>query len=102
MGLFRRRRPLGRHAAPPAGRSAVPAPLAPWDTPGTTAAPAPFEPPPLLAPPQAVVPPAETPPEAPRPRVELGFRDGSTTALAPDSAQARALTEIADVLTRRD
>jgi hypothetical protein len=35
-------------------------------------------------------------------RVELGFRDGSTAALAPDSAQARALTEIAAVLTRRD
>ncbi|MGB8651197.1 MAG: hypothetical protein WCD35_11105 [Mycobacteriales bacterium] len=39
---------------------------------------------------------------APGPRVELGFRDGSTAALAPDSAQARALTEIAQVLTRRD
>jgi hypothetical protein len=35
-------------------------------------------------------------------RVELGFRDGSTAALAPDSAQARALSEIAAVLTRRD
>ena len=35
-------------------------------------------------------------------RVELGFRDGSTAALPPDSAQARALTEIAAVLTRRD
>ncbi|MDP9182265.1 MAG: hypothetical protein M3P04_05760 [Actinomycetota bacterium] len=36
------------------------------------------------------------------PRVELGFRDGSTAALAPDSAQARALTALADVLVRRD
>ncbi|HTL22452.1 MAG TPA: hypothetical protein VL281_00315 [Mycobacteriales bacterium] len=36
------------------------------------------------------------------PRVELGFRDGSTAALAPGSAQARALTEIAAALTRRD
>jgi hypothetical protein len=35
-------------------------------------------------------------------RVELGFRDGSTAALAPDSAQARALTEIAAALARRD
>jgi hypothetical protein len=35
-------------------------------------------------------------------RVELGFRDGSTAALAPDSAQARALREIASVLTSRD
>jgi hypothetical protein len=41
--------------------------------------------------------------EAPAgPRVELGFRDGSTTSLAPESAQARALTDIASLLTRRD
>ena len=38
----------------------------------------------------------------PAPRVELGFRDGSTAALSPESAQAKALTEIASVLTRRD
>jgi hypothetical protein len=36
------------------------------------------------------------------PRVVLGFRDGSTAALAPGSAQARALTELAAALTRRD
>ncbi|MCW2598539.1 MAG: hypothetical protein JWM02_368 [Frankiales bacterium] len=36
------------------------------------------------------------------PRVELGFRDGSTAALAPGSAQAKALTEIASALVRRD
>lgn len=44
-----------------------------------------------------VHPPAQTEP----PRVELGFRDGSTAALAPDSAQSRALVALADVLTRR-
>lgn len=100
MGLFRRRRPLGRHAAPSAASSAVPAPLAPWDAPGTPEvlpAAVPVQPLPPEAP-AAVVPPE---PE-PGPRVELGFRDGSTTALAPDSAQARALSEIADVLARRD
>jgi hypothetical protein len=36
------------------------------------------------------------------PRVELGVRDGSTAARAPGAAQARALTEIAAALTRRD
>lgn len=38
----------------------------------------------------------------PGPRVELGFRDGTTAALAPGSAQAKALTEIASLLTQRD
>ena len=42
---------------------------------------------------------AEVPPA---PRVELGFRDGSTAALAPGSDQAKALSEIASVLTQRD
>jgi hypothetical protein len=51
----------------------------------------------------APVPEAALPPwEQPGSRVELGFRDGSTAALAPDSAQARALREIASVLTSRD
>jgi hypothetical protein len=36
------------------------------------------------------------------PRVELGFRDGTTAALAPGSDQARALSDIATVLTQRD
>ena len=35
-------------------------------------------------------------------RVELGFRDGSTAALAPGSEQALALNDLASVLTRRD
>jgi hypothetical protein len=40
------------------------------------------------------------PPKAPR--IELGFRDGSTAALAPGSEQARALRDIASILTQRD
>jgi hypothetical protein len=36
------------------------------------------------------------------PRVELGFRDGSSAALAPWSEQAKALTDIASLLTQRD
>jgi hypothetical protein len=74
MRLFRRRR-RGRHELGAAVRDI------------------PSAPPPLL-----VHPPA--PPVGPR--VELGFRDGTTAALAPDSAQAQALSEIADVLARRD
>lgn len=34
--------------------------------------------------------------------VSLGFRDGSTTALAPGSAEARALAQLARTLTERD
>jgi hypothetical protein len=42
-------------------------------------------------------------PEAlPTPRVELGFRDGTTAELAPDSPPARALLAVAQVLVRRD
>lgn len=56
----------------------------------------------------AYVEPAPVPvaPVAPEPtpalRVELGFRDGSTAALAPGSDQAKALTDIADILTSKD
>jgi hypothetical protein len=39
---------------------------------------------------------------APAPRVELGFRDGSTAALAPGSDQAKALADIAQALTERN
>lgn len=54
---------------------------------------------PELQPPQAVAP--EPAPEVVRgPRVELTFRDGSSASL--DATQARALDEIARVLTRRD
>ncbi len=34
-------------------------------------------------------------------RVELGFRDGTTTTLPPESAQAVALEELAGLLIRR-
>jgi hypothetical protein len=58
----------------------------------------PVEPP--VAPP---VEPPVAPPVAPSgPRIELGFRDGSTAALAPWSEQAKALTDIASALTQRD
>lgn len=86
MGLFRRRR--GRHDLGSAVRDIPSAP-----------------PVVLMHPPASVVLPCPEPVPsyvAGRPRVELGFRDGSTAALAPDSAQARALTEIAAVLTRHD
>ena len=36
------------------------------------------------------------------PRVQLGFRDGSSTTLEPGSSQSRALEELAQSLTRRD
>jgi hypothetical protein len=36
------------------------------------------------------------------PRVQLGFRDGSSTTLEPGSSQARALEALADSLARRD
>ena len=77
MGLFRRRRP-GRHQLGSAVR----------DIPH--AAPAVVVHPPMPA--QRVD----------GPRVELGFRDGSTAALSPESAQSRALVALADVLTQKD
>lgn len=49
-----------------------------------------------------VVPSPALPEPEPGLRVELGFRDGSTAALAPDSVQARALSAVAEVLVRRD
>jgi hypothetical protein len=77
MGLFRRRRP-GRHQLGSAVR----------DIP--YAAPPVVPHPPMLA------------QRLEGPRVELGFRDGTTAALAPESAQARALVALADVLTQHD
>jgi len=41
-------------------------------------------------------------PSQPSGRVQLGFRDGSTASLAPDSEQAAALEELAQLLNRRD
>lgn len=80
MGLFRRR-PPGRHALGSAVRdipSAVPA----------------------VMPAVVVHPPMPGVRVDDAPRVELGFRDGSTAALAPDSVQSRALVALADVLTQ--
>ena len=48
---------------------------------------------------------AEQPEAAPvpaAPRVQLGFRDGTSTTLDPSSSQSRALEELAQSLTRRD
>jgi hypothetical protein len=106
MGLFRRRR--GRHdlgsavrdipTAPPVLLVHPPAP----EGPPVDAAVAAEVVPAGVPEPTAAVPLDTLPVQPTGPRVELGFRDGSTAALAPDSAQARALTEIAQVLTRRD
>ena len=50
----------------------------------------------------AVDPGTITVPDAARHHVELGFRDGSTTALDPDSEQALALAELSSLLTARN
>jgi hypothetical protein len=96
-----RRRAKGRHALGAAVTDIpgmrVPAPVA---VPVQVEPVRPPEPAPTPAPVQV---PAATPmPTAAGPRVELGFRDGSTAALAPGSEQARALTDIASMLTTRD
>jgi hypothetical protein len=77
-----RRRPKGRHALG-AAVTAIPS-LVRTVPAAEPVAHAPAEPPPTPA------------------RVELGFRDGSTAALAPDSEQAKALTDLATLLTHRD
>ena len=51
---------------------------------------------------QAPALPVQAPAEPVGPRVELGFRDGSTAALAPGSAQAEALRDLARSLTQKD
>jgi hypothetical protein len=52
------------------------------------------------APPGAVEPPAVS--TTLPPRVQLGFRDGTSTSLDPSSSQSQALEELAQSLTRRD
>lgn len=109
-----RRRPRGRHAlgaavtAIPSTTPRVALPISP------TTVEVPTVQVPTADVPTAEVPTAEVPDTAPAvgalpaavptqgPRVELGFRDGSTAALAPGSEQARALSDIASVLTQRD
>ncbi len=82
------------------GGSAIAGPVAPISELPPVVAPAPDVL--AMAPAAVVVPASYEPPAAPEPRVELGFRDGSTAALAPGSDQARALTDLASLLTRRD
>ena len=110
-----RRRPKGRHAlgaavtsipsAPPV-RAAVPPPPPPPAPEAPAPEAAPEAPAPEAAPeavaPEAVAPQPVAPASPAGPRVELGFRDGSTAALAPWSEQAKALTDLAQVLTQRD
>jgi len=58
---------------------------------------------PQLPVPTAAVEAAAVEPPAPRvSRVQLGFRDGTTASLDPDSAQAAALEELALLLSLRD
>jgi hypothetical protein len=95
MAFWRRSR--GRHALGAAVTSipARPLPPAPLPPAPTFAAPtSTFTAPDFAAP-------APAPEPVPSgPRVELTFRDGSSASLDP--TQARALDEIAQVLTRRD
>ena len=106
MGWPFGRRSRGRHAA------GAPAPRRPA-APLAVAAPSWAAPPPRaehIEPPAPVAAPVAAPPSyqppvpsaavPTGPRVELTFRDGSSAAL--DADQARALEEIAQVLTRRD
>jgi hypothetical protein len=103
LRFFRRRSRRGKHllgAAVTGIPSVVPAAV-------RAAAPVAPLPPELVV---AVVAQAFTPPALPPDlpvvvaglRVELGFRDGSTAALAPGSDQAKALSDLASVLTQRD
>jgi hypothetical protein len=88
MAFWRRSR--GRHALGAAVTSVPARPLPPAPLPSAPTFTAPALP--AAAPPLAGVPSG--------PRVELTFRDGSSASL--DATQARALDEIAQVLTRRD
>lgn len=110
LSLFRRRK--GRHqlgaavtsipSVLPSVARAVPAQAS---TPGPAPAP-PISgvaaslpaPPPVVAPVSV----AAAVPTPAGPRVELGFRDGSRASLDPASEQARALEDLAAVLTRKD
>ena len=92
------RRKAGRHQLG-AAVTAIPSAVAPAHPSASPPGAIPREPP-ASVPAQA---PAEVAAEvAAGPRVELGFRDGSTAALAPGSAQAKALTEIASLLTQKE
>ena len=103
--LRRRRGGAGRHSL---GAAVTAIPAAPRRVPVDVLLPAVPAAAPALSPPQALpVAPAPAPPAALPPpelpqvgRVELGFRDGSSTVLEPTSEQAAALRELADLLGR--
>ena len=101
-----RRKPKGKHALGAAVTAipGLPAVVPPTPVAQTPAAHVPaYAPPPVQPTTNApILAAAPQPPELQEHRVELGFRDGSTAALAPGSAQAKALTEIASILTHRD
>lgn len=88
MALWRRRPPRGKHALGAPLRVTPPA------------APPAYLPPPLRPNTGATPPRAASDATPAGPRVELTFRDGSTAALDPTAA--RALDEIAQLLTLRD
>ena len=117
MRLFWRRRPRGKHAL---GAAVIPLPAGPpvaATAPGPAAA---VEPDlatliaQLIASGEAWnVPLSELPPlplpvvrpegdRAASPRVQLGFRDGTSTSLDPSSSQSLALERLAQSLTSRD
>jgi hypothetical protein len=99
MWPFRRRQPRGKHALGAAVTS-IPSGLPP-----RVAAPVAVVPEQVVTAEPVVAEMPQVPVQAPAPRaprVELGFRDGTSAALAPGSEQATALQEIASVLTRRD
>ena len=85
-------------AAPPVAPAVLPAPAAPAVAPSSLEA-ALAE---LLPPPAGEVPTGPPVQSRVAPRVQLGFRDGSSTTLEPGSSQSRALAELAQSLTRRD
>lgn len=117
--------PAGPFAAEPVGPAPVPVETGPadlmgsiaallasgeaWASPGARpAAPqAAAEPRPVPAPDAPLASPPARTSDAPEPavqqrRVQLGFRDGSSTTLDPTSSQSLELEELAASLTRRD
>jgi hypothetical protein len=92
-----RRRAKGRHAL-----GAAVTDIPGMRVPAPVAVPVQVEPAAVPLPVAMQVPVATPVPPPAGPRVELGFRDGSTAALAPGSEQAKALTDIASLLTTRD
>jgi hypothetical protein len=105
LRLFRRRSKGGKHLLG-AAVTGIPSLVSPVVVAHPGHAAVPFVPTPLPPDLPSVVDPIPvlvlSPAQAPGARVELGFRDGSTASLAPGSEQAKALTDLASVLTQRD